>query len=130
MQLDDVDPVILSNAAGVLATLDAAGRPQLTVVWFIVRDGHVIISINAKRQKVRNLRGNPEVSFLITHPDTADYFAEIRGTAELVPDHDYAVADVIGEKYHADFRSFDRPDDGRFIVDITPAKVLLTDVRG
>ena len=130
MQLDDVDPAIIGNGTGVLATIDAAGRPQLTIVWFIVRDGHVLISINAKRQKVRNLRANGDVSFLIAHPDTDDFFAEIRGTAELLPDHDYAVADVIGEKYQADFRSFDRPDDGRFIVDITPTKVLVTDVRG
>lgn len=130
MQLDEVDPEILANGTGVLATIDAGGRPQLTVVWFIVRDGHVLVSINAKRQKVRNLRANTEVSFLITHPDTDDYFAEIRGTAGLIPDHDYRIADVIGEKYQADFRSFDQPDDGRFIVDITPAKVLVTDVRG
>lgn len=130
MRLDEVDPDILANGTGVLATLDAVGRPQLTVVWFIVRDGHVLVSINAKRQKTRNLQGHREVSFLITHPDTDDYFAEIRGTAELVPDHDYRVADVIGEKYQADFRTFDQPDDGRFIVDITPAKVLVTDVRG
>ena len=130
MQLDEVDPDILANEAGVLATIDAAGRPQLTVVWFIVRDGHVLVSINAKRQKARNLQVNTEVSFLITHPGTPDYFVEIRGTAVLVPDHDYRLADVIGEKYQADFRTFDQPDDGRFIVDITPAKVLVTDVRG
>lgn len=130
MRLDDVDPEILGNGTGVLATLDATGRPQLTVVWFIVRDGRVLVSINAKRQKTRNLQANAEVSFLITHPDTDDYFAEIRGTAQLVPDHDYRLADVIGEKYQADFRTFDRPDDGRFIVDISPVKVLVTDVRG
>jgi PPOX class probable F420-dependent enzyme len=130
MRLDEVDPEILSNGCGVLATVDAVGRPQLTVVWFIVRDGHVLVSINAKRQKARNLQANTEVSFLITHPDTDDYFVEIRGTAELVPDHDYRGADLIGEKYQADFRSFDQPDDGRFIVDVSPVKVLVTDVRG
>jgi PPOX class probable F420-dependent enzyme len=129
MQLNDVDPEILANTTGVLGTLDAAGRPQLTVVWFIVRDGHVWISINAKRQKARNLRTNDQVSFLVTHTGSADYFVEIRGTAVLRVDDDYAMADVIGAKYGADFRSFDQPGDGRFIVDITPAKVIVTDVR-
>jgi PPOX class probable F420-dependent enzyme len=129
MQLADVDPEILANTTGVLGTLDAAGRPQLTVVWFIVRDGHVWISINAKRQKARNLRTNDQVSFLVTHTGSADYFAEIRGTAVLLADDDYAMADVIGAKYGADFRSFDQAGDGRFIVDITPTKVIVTDVR-
>lgn len=129
MRIDDVDPAILANETGVLATLDADGRPQLTVVWFVVRDGHVLISVNAKRQKARNLRIHDQVSFLVCHPDTDDLFVEIRGTAALVPDDDYAGADVIGARYDADFRSFDQPDDGRFIVDITPTRVLMTDVR-
>jgi PPOX class probable F420-dependent enzyme len=129
MQLADVDPEILANTTGVLGTLDAAGRPQLTVVWFIVRDGHVWISINARRQKARNLRTNDQVSFLVTHTGSADCFAEIRGTAVLLADDDYAMADVIGAKYGADFRSFDQPGDGRFIIDITPTKVIVTDVR-
>jgi PPOX class probable F420-dependent enzyme len=129
MQLADIDPEILANATGVLGTLDTAGRPQLTVVWFIVHDGHVWISINATRQKARNLRTKDQVSFLVTHPDSADYYAEIRGTAALIPDDDYRLADVIGVKYGADFRSFDRPDDGRFIVDVTPTKVIVADVR-
>ena len=129
MQLTDVDPEILANPTGVLGTLDASGRPQLTVVWFIVHDGHVWISINAKRQKARNLRSNDQVSFLITHTGSADYFAEIRGTAVLLTDDDYAMAEVIGEKYEADFRSFDQPGDGRFIIDIAPTKVIVTDVR-
>lgn len=64
------------------------------MVWFIVRDGRVPVSIDAKRQKTRNLQANAEVSFLITHPDTDDYFAEIRGTAQLVPDHDDRLADA------------------------------------
>ncbi len=127
--LEQIDPEILSNSTGVLATLSPAGKPQLTAVWFIVRDGHVLISINGKRQKTKNLQANAACSFLIYHPTTQDYFVEIRGTAALVPDSDYERAAEIGEKYHADFRSFDQPGDERYIVDITPTRVLTTDVR-
>ena len=127
--LDNIDPEILSNATGVLATLSPGGKPQLTAVWFIVRNGHVLISINGKRQKTKNLQSNPDCSFLICHPNTQDYFVEIRGTAAVVPDNDYVQATEIGVKYQADFRNFDQPGDERFIVDITPTKVLTTDVR-
>jgi hypothetical protein len=66
---------------------------------------------------------------LVYHPDTSDYVVEIRGTATLIADDDYAKADVIGVKYGADFRSFDQPGDGRFVIDIVPERVLVTDVR-
>jgi PPOX class probable F420-dependent enzyme len=128
--LDTIDPDILANTTGVLATLDASGRPQLTAVWFIVRDDHLWVSINAKRQKARNVRANGAVSMLVYHPDSSDYFVEIRGTATLIPDDEYAKADIIGVKYGADFRTFDQPDDGRFVIDIVPERVLVTDVRG
>jgi PPOX class probable F420-dependent enzyme len=127
--LEQIDPEILANATGVLATLDSAGRPELTAVWFVVADDHVLVSINRKRKKARNLQANTAVSFLIYHPETQDYFVEIRGTATLIPDDDYKLSDTISPKYGADFRNFDKPDDGRFVIDIAPTKVLTTDVR-
>jgi PPOX class probable F420-dependent enzyme len=127
--LETIDPEIMSNGTGVLATLDAEGRPQLTAVWFIVSDDHLRISINAKRQKARNLARNGEVSFLVYHPATQDFFAEIRGTAKLIPDGDYALSTPIAAKYNADFRAFDQPGDSRFVIDIAPSRVLVTDVR-
>lgn len=129
MNLTDIDPEILANTSGVLCTLDSAGRPQLTAVWFIERDGHLWVSINANRQKARNLAGNGEVSMLIFHPRTDSYFAEVRGTATLIADPDYALSAQVAKRYNADFRSFDQPGDTRFVIDITPSKVLTTDVR-
>ncbi len=129
VNLDQIDPAILANATGVLATLGPVGAPQLTIVWFIVQDNQILISVNGNRQKVRNVQSNSAVSFLIAHPDTDAYFAEIRGTAQLIADSDYDVADQIAVKYAADFRTFDRQGDARFIVRITPKRVLITDVR-
>lgn len=127
--LRSIDPEIMANTTATLATITPSGSPQLTIVWFLERDGHVLVSINAKRAKARNVRENPACSVLIQHPDTADYFVEIRGTAALIPDEDYSLSSVIGERYDADFRSFDQPGDTRFVIDITPTKVLVTDVR-
>lgn len=127
--LDQIDPAILTNTTGVLATLGQTGAPELTAVWFAVKDGHLLVSINAKRKKARNLQGNAAVSMLIYHPETDAFFAEIRGTATLVPDNDYMQSQVIAERYNADFRAFDQPGDGRFVIDIEPTRVLITDVR-
>jgi PPOX class probable F420-dependent enzyme len=129
VNLNDIDPEILANTAGVLCTLDAAGRPQLTAVWFIAREGRLWVSINSNRQKARNLATNAECSMLIFHPQTDSYFVEIRGTATLIADPEYVLSDQIAARYNADFRAFDQPGDTRYVVDITPSKVLVTDVR-
>lgn len=127
--LDAIDPEILANDTAVIATISPAGVPQLTAVWYVIQDGHVQVSINRKRQKGRNLQKNPNVSLLIYHPDTQDYFAEIRGQATLVADDDYRLSEVMAKRYNADFRSFDQPGDGRWIIDVTPTRVVITDVR-
>jgi PPOX class probable F420-dependent enzyme len=129
VNLDDVDPEILANTTGVLCTLDRDGAPQLTAVWFIVREGHLWVSINANRQKARNLARSGQCSMLIFHPSTDNYFAEVRGSADLLADPDYSLSDEIAVRYGADFRNFDQPGDTRFVIDITPAKILVTDVR-
>ena len=127
--LDAIDPEILANDTAVIATINPAGVPQLTAVWYVIQDGRVRVSINRKRQKSRNLQKNPNVSLLIYHPDTQDYFAEIRGQATLIADDDYQLSDVIAKRYNADFRAFDQPGDGRWIIDVAPTRVVITDVR-
>jgi PPOX class probable F420-dependent enzyme len=127
--LDTIDPEILANDTAVIATISPAGVPQLTAVWYVIQDGHVRVSINRKRQKGRNLQKNPNVSLLIYHPETQNYFAEIRGQATLIADDDYQLSDVIAKRYNADFRAFDQPGDGRWLIDIAPTRVVTTDVR-
>jgi len=127
--LEQIDTEILANRVGTLATIAPGGGPQQTAVWFIVQDDHILISINAKRKKARNLAANATCSLLIFHPQSDDYYAEVRGTATLIEDNDYRVADVIAQRYDADFRAFDQPGDGRIVIDIAPERIVLTDVR-
>lgn len=127
--LADVDPEILANPCGVLATNGLDGTPQMTVVWFVADGETIRISINAKRHKARTLANDPQCSFLLTHPETANYYTEIRGTATVSVDTDYAFADILGPKYGADMRNFDQPGDTRLVIEITPTKIITVDVR-
>lgn len=126
--LDTIDPEILTNTIATLATLGAAG-PEMTAVWYAVEGDRIVISAVARRKKTKNLAADPRCSVLIFHPASVDYYVEIRGTAELLDDADYAVADRIAVRYGADFRNFDGPTDHRLIISFTPARVLVTDVR-
>lgn len=70
---------------GVLATLKADGRPQLSNIMFgIDAEGVVRISVTDTRAKTANLRRDPRVSLHVTSPDFWSYVV-LEGEAELTP---------------------------------------------
>ncbi|HEY4332107.1 MAG TPA: PPOX class F420-dependent oxidoreductase [Ilumatobacteraceae bacterium] len=127
--IDSLDPDFFTNRFATLTTLGAGGDPQSTIVWFLVENGTIVISATARRRKTKNLAADPRCSVLITHPDTADYYVEIRGTAEVIDDSEYTIADRISPRYNADFRSFDSPTDRRTAIIVRADRVVVTDVR-
>jgi PPOX class probable F420-dependent enzyme len=81
---DRLVDLIATNNLGVLATLKADGRPQLSVVNYAFdRDSGVIkVSITADRAKYKNLRRDPRASLQVTRADGWAY-AVAEATAEL-----------------------------------------------
>lgn len=115
---------LLNAQVGVIGTVGASGRPQLTATWFLAEGDTVKISLNTARQKVKNLQANPKVSFLIVDPANPYKYVELRGDAEITPDGDYEFADKVGAKYSADLRNMDKPGEVRVVVTIKPARVV------
>lgn len=84
---------------GVLATVKADGRPQLSNIMFgIGPDGIVRISVTATRAKTANMRRDPRVSLHVTAADFWSYVV-IEGDAELTPvaadPHDATVDELV-----------------------------------
>ena len=123
-EIPDSHKGLLSAPIGVLGTLGASGRPQLSATWFLADGETVKISLNTTRQKVKNLQADPKVSFLIFDPSNPYKYVELRGDAEITPDDDYAFADQVGAKYGSDLREHDKPGETRVIVSITPVRVV------
>ncbi len=72
------------------------------------------LSVNATRQKLKNMIVNPKVALHIQ--DTVEYvrYLELRGDATVVPDDDNVFADRLGAKYGGeDLRNMDRPGESR-----------------
>jgi PPOX class probable F420-dependent enzyme len=115
---------LLSAQVGVLGTIGASGRPQLSASWFLAEGDTVKMSLNTTRQKVKNLQANPKASFLIFDPANPYKYVELRGEAEITPDDDYKFADEVGAKYGTDLRDRDKPGDTRVVVTIKPARVI------
>ena len=123
-EIPDSHKALLNAQIGVLGTVGASGRPQLSGTWFLADGDTVKISLNTTRQKVKNLQADPKVSLLILDPENPYRYLELRGEAEIAPDDDYAFADQVGAKYGDDLRSRDKPGESRVVVTIRPARVI------
>jgi PPOX class probable F420-dependent enzyme len=111
-----------------LATSGEDGFPQVSEVWFVVEDGQIAMSLNTRRQKVKNLETEPACAVLLLDLQNPYRYLEVRGTAVVAPDEDRAFAERVGAKYNADLREHDAPGDRRVVVRIVPARVNAVDM--
>jgi len=121
---------LLDGQFATLATVGPDGRPQLSEVWFLAEDDTIRISLNTARQKTKNLMASPVATVFLLDLANPYRYLEIRGDAEITPDDDYAFADRVGAKYHANLREHDQPGEGRVIVTIRPVRINAVNMRG
>lgn len=74
-----------------LATVNPDGSPHQTVVWYLLRDGEIIINSLVGRRWPANLRRDPRLSLVVE--DGLEYVA-ISATAQEDPDAETAQADI------------------------------------
>jgi PPOX class probable F420-dependent enzyme len=121
---------LLEAEVATLATIGRNGFPQLTEVWFLLDGDELRLSLNTSRVKARNLRDRPQCSLLILDLENPYRYLEVRGTARIEADDDYAFARKVGIKYNADLKVHDRPGDERVAVTIDPINVYAVDMTG
>ncbi len=73
-----------------VCTINGDGTPHLTVMWFAVKEGAIVLETFTKSQKIVNLKRNPNIAVLLE--DGTEY-SELRGVsinckAELIEDYD------------------------------------------
>jgi PPOX class probable F420-dependent enzyme len=118
---------------GRLATVSKKQKPQLTPLAFGVDKNHIYVNIKHTSQKARNIKRNPNVSFLV---DDASPWGEeevfirgvrIKGRAELISNGELHEKgrDHIEEKYPGYEELYGVREDGwsKYILVITPNKV-------
>lgn len=133
MDLTDALSFARQHDHGVLATLKADGRPQLSNINYGVSDDGVVrISITDSRAKAVNLRRDPRASLHVTAPGFWPYVV-IEGDAELsavaADPGDAAVEELI-ELYrqlqgeHEDWDDYRRAmvDDHRMVLRLHPSR--------
>jgi PPOX class probable F420-dependent enzyme len=121
---------LLDTQFATLATIGPDGRPQLSEVWFLAQGDTVSLSLNASRQKTKNLMASPAVNLFLLDLAVPYRYLELRGDAEVTADDDYAFADQVGAKYDSDLRLHDQPGQSRVKVTIKPVRINAVNMQG
>jgi PPOX class probable F420-dependent enzyme len=109
----------------VLVTLDPAGMPNASPVWFRFTGGAVEISTTKDRAKYRNVVRDPRVAFTVVDPAKGLRYLELRGTVGITDDPDGELRDAIAVKHgYASGASFDPPGAERVRLTILPTRVI------
>ena len=71
-----------------VATINKDGTPHLTVLWFAIVDGAIVLETFTKSQKVKNLQRDPRITVLLEDGDSYEELrgVSIKGRAELIQD--------------------------------------------
>jgi PPOX class probable F420-dependent enzyme len=121
---DKVRKLVDGRNFAVVATTNADGSPQSSVVW-ITRDGDDVLFVTVRgRRKERNLRRDPRVSVTVLDDANGYEYAEIRGTATMTEQGGRELINELSHKYQdTDFR-VEPADVVRVAVRISPRHVV------
>jgi PPOX class probable F420-dependent enzyme len=117
------------EAVGWLTTVTGSGRPQSSVVWFVVSDDTIYVRSQPAAGKVSNLRANGKVSFHLDGNSEGGDVVTIDGDAEILDGPPTGVLDAYLAKYERRIReSLQMTPDGMLAdysttVRITPKRV-------
>ncbi len=82
-----------------IATVNADGSPQSTVVWVRADGDDVIFTTGARYRKTRNMAREPRVAMSIHDANDPYRCVELRGVAELEPRTSYDLLDELAQRY-------------------------------
>lgn len=108
-----------------LATVMPDGTPQVTPVWFDLKDGVVRVNTARGRVKARNMREGAPVALAIMDPDNAYRYVQLRGRVRRVTEEGAgAHIDSLAKKYLGkDKYPFAQPGEVRVMFEIEPRAI-------
>ena len=107
----------------VIATINADGSVQTSVVW-AKRDGDTVLFATVRgRLKERNMRRDPRVSLSVFDLEDPLKYVEIRGRAEITEEGGRELINELSHKYDGkDFRT-EPPEVVRVVVRVVQDKI-------
>ena len=107
----------------VLATINADGSVQTSVVWAKRAGDAVLFATVQGRLKERNMRRDPRVSLSVFDLEDPLKYVEVRGRAEITEEGGRELINELSHKYDGkDFRT-EPPEVVRVVVRVVPDKI-------
>jgi PPOX class probable F420-dependent enzyme len=96
---DDVRAFLEETRHAVLATVNANGSPQQTVMWYELRGDTIVMNTRRGRKKDRNLIRDPRASLCF---EDGIRYVTLEGAIDIVDDPAIAQADIaaLARRYH------------------------------
>jgi PPOX class probable F420-dependent enzyme len=98
MSEHELERLLAEESIIVVGTTGRDGRPHLTALWYVVRDGEPWIFTYARSQKARNLERVPQATLLV---ESGSEYGELRGMmlyADAVIHRDLELVREVGEQ--------------------------------
>lgn len=122
---ENAERILNEPVTGTLCIADRGGVPNATPVWFLWREGRLVVSTRAGRQKHVNALRAAVGSFSVIDPTNESHYVELRGPLTVVDDPDYSFRDAVVRKHgHADGAAFDPPGTHRIAIILDPERLL------
>lgn len=98
--------ILESPVLGHMATVNAAGQPEVNPVWFLWDGAHILLSVKGETRKYASLRRDPHLAISFEDPRNQERYLEIRGKViEFVPYDTLEFVNQLARKYTgADFQ--------------------------
>jgi PPOX class probable F420-dependent enzyme len=93
-----------------LATRAPDGTPHLSVVWFRLEDGAIVVNSRVGRRWPRELQADPRCALTVIHPDIdLELYVAIQAEAQVVATGPEALAEIqaLARRYGGDPAKFD-----------------------
>ena len=124
-----VDQLLKQTQICVLATTGPGNAPHAVPMWYLYKDGDIVITTSRASQKCKNVERNGEAMVVFDIREPPYYAVMVKGNARIGPgltrDEEYEVAlRYLGEDHVGSFMEhYDAGGDDATIV-ITPTKVI------
>jgi PPOX class probable F420-dependent enzyme len=125
---DTVRALLGGRHLSILATSDADGKPQTSVIFVKVDGDDILFSTIRGRRKTTNMLRDPRVNLLVhglPADDPASTYAAIAGTVELVDDPDGSFHQVMYDIHMGGATPPPEPGAERVIVRLRPGWVYV-----
>ena len=107
MATKELTPEILEFLAemrvpGILSTLAPSGQPITSAVWYGIHNGAIVVATPGARNKARNARNDPRVSFIVDTKIRPYKGVAVEGRAVIEEDPELEVMYGIARRYLGD----------------------------